>query len=237
MIIDSHQHFWKYNPTRDAWIDDSMKVIQKDFLPKNLKPILKNNNVDGCIAVQVDQSEEETKFLIECAADYPFIKGIVGWGNLKAENVEERLAFFTKNKLLKGIRHIVQAEKDDFVLQKDFQNGISKLAQFNLVYNVLITPNQIDNVIVLVDKFPNQKIVTDHLAKPFIKDEKIEDWKKSIIALDKAQNVFCKISGMVTEANLKNWKISDFTPYLDVVFNAFGVIIESCMVQIGQCVY
>lgn len=223
MIIDSHQHFWKYNPIRDSWMDGSMEVIRKDFLPKDLKPILKTNGVNGCIAVQADQSEEETTFLLKCAEENTFIKGVVGWVDLRAENVEERLNYFSKNKLLKGIRHIVQAEKNDFVLRKDFQNGVSKLKRYGLTYDVLIIPSQLESIITLVNKFPNQKFIINHLAKPNIKGNKIDSWKISIETLAKAPNVFCKISGMVTEANLKHWQSSDFTPYLDIVFNAFGI--------------
>jgi len=223
MIIDSHQHFWKYNPLKNSWIDESMKIIQKDFLPKDLKSILEINKVDGCIAIQTDQSEEETRFLLQCAEKNPFIKGVVGWVNLREDDVEERLEFFSKNKLLKGVRHIVQAEKKDFVLRKDFKNGISKLEQFGLIYDILIFPHQLESVIALVNKFPNQKFVLDHLAKPNIKDSKIENWSVLIKALAKAPNVFCKISGMVTEDDLEHWKPSNFAPYLDVIFNTFGI--------------
>ena len=222
MIIDSHQHFWKYDSVRDSWIDESMQVIRKDFLPQNLKPILNKNNIDGCIAVQADQSENETQFLLELADKNPFIKGVVGWVDLCADNVNERLAHFSKNKLLKGVRHIVQAELSGFMLQADFQNGIKNLEQFNLIYDILIYPNQIEETIALVKKFPNQLFVVDHLAKPNIKSQKIKNWEKDLKKLAAFENVFCKISGMFTEANWNKWQRSDFTPYLDVVFKAFG---------------
>ncbi len=223
MKIDAHQHFWKYDPIRDAWIDNSMEVIRKDFLPQDLKPILEANNIDGCVAVQADQSEVETEFLLNCAEKNPFIKGVVGWVDLRASTIEERLAHYSKNHLFKGVRHIVQGEADDFMLGEEFQNGISKLAQFNLTYDILVFPTQLKAAIELVNKFPNQKFIVDHIAKPYIKDGKIEDWKADMLELAKAPNVFCKVSGMVTEADFKNWKPSDFTPYLDVVFNAFGI--------------
>lgn len=223
MKIDAHQHFWKYNPIRDAWIDDSMQIIRRDFLPQDLQPILNDNNIDGCIAVQADQSEAETEFLLNCATKNSFIKGVVGWVDLRAENVEARLAHYSKNKLFKGVRHIVQAEANDFMLDKDFQNGISKLEPFNLTYDILIFPTQIEAAIGLVNKFPNQKFVIDHMAKPYIKAGKIDDWKTKMNELAKTPNVYCKVSGMVTEADLKHWKISDFTAYLDVVFETFGV--------------
>lgn len=222
MIIDSHQHFWKYDPIRDAWIDDSMQVIRRDFLPQDLESILKANDVAGCVAVQADQSETETEFLLDCANKNPFIKGVVGWVDLKTKDVEARLAHYSEDAKLKGVRHIVQAEANDFMLGKDFQNGISKLQQFNLTYDILIFPPQINAAIALVNKFPNQKFVIDHMAKPYIKSGEIKEWESKITELSQAPNVFCKVSGMVTEADLKHWKVSDFTPYLDVIFNTFG---------------
>ena len=222
MKIDAHQHFWKFNPIRDAWINDSMHAIRKDFLPQDLKPILNYNNIDGCVAVQADQSETETEFLLDCATKNSFIKGVVGWVDLRAKNVEERLAHYSKYKLFKGVRHIVQAEANDFMLQQDFQNGISKLSAFNLTYDILVFPPQIDAAISLVNKFSNQKFVINHMAKPYIKAGKINDWKTKMNELAYAPNAYCKVSGMVTEADLKHWKISDFKPYLDVIFKAFG---------------
>ena len=223
MRIDTHNHFWKYDPIRDSWIDDSMQVIRRDFLPQDLYPFLQQNKMDGCIAVQADQSEQETTFLLELAEENNFIKGVVGWVNLIADDVEERLAFFTQYPKLKGIRHIVQAESDDFVLRKDFQNGISHLNKFNLIYDILIYPSQIANSIKLVEKFPDQTFVLDHIAKPDIQNHQILQWKKDITTLASYPNVYCKVSGLVTEASWNNWKQEDFIPYLDVIFEVFGV--------------
>ena len=214
MIIDAHQHLWKYNPVRDSWITDSMKVIRKDFLPKDLKPILDANGVAGCIAVQADQSEEETEFLLKCAQENPFLKGVVGWVDLRAGNVEERLANYSYNKNFKGVRHIVQAEKDDFLLNKDFQNGVGKLSQYGLSYDLLIYPRQFPATLKMVQKFPNQIFVLDHIAKPNISEKLDAEWVKNIHLLSKHENVFCKISGMVTETKNFEWVKSDFTPYL-----------------------
>ncbi|KAA5821889.1 amidohydrolase family protein [Algibacter amylolyticus] len=222
MIIDSHQHFWIYDAVRDSWIDETMSVIRKDFLPKDLKPILDANHVEGCIAVQADQSEKETEFLLQCAEQNPFIKGVVGWVDLCDDNVEARLSHFSKNKNLKGIRHIVQAEKDDFVLGEDFQRGISKLSTFNLVYDILVFPSQLENAIKLVEKFPDQKFVLDHIAKPQISEGLNEKWVKNIKQLAAYKNVACKISGMVTETENFNWTPDQFTPFLDSIVNAFG---------------
>ena len=223
MRIDSHQHFWNYDPIVYAWIDESIASLQRDFLPKDLKPILDANKIDGCIAVQADQSEAETEFLLKCSEENSFVKAVVGWVDLCADNVEERLAHFAENKKLTGVRHVVQEEPDDFMLREDFQFGISKLENFGLVYDILVYPTQLRASIVLANKFPQQAFILDHIAKPYIKDGKIDQWKKEIEELAKAPNVYCKISGMVTEADFKNWRKEDFTRYLDVVFNAFGI--------------
>lgn len=222
MRIDSHQHFWKYDPIKNSWIDDNMKVIRRDFLPSDLKPILEANNVDGCIAVQADQSENETEFLLSLAENNSFIKGVVGWVDLRAESIEERLAYFAKFQKLKGIRHIVQSEPDDFMLDEKFQHGISLLNQFDLTYDILVFPSQLPATIELANKFPKQKFVVDHIAKPLIKDGKMEPWKRDIESLAKLNNVLCKVSGMVTEADWNSWKLEDFSPYLNVIFESFN---------------
>jgi L-fuconolactonase len=220
--IDSHQHFWKYNPTRDSWITDDMQVIQKDFYPEDLAPILTENNFDGCIAIQADQSEEETNFLLDLSAQYSFIKGVVGWIDLRSELVEERLLHFSKHAKLKGIRHIVQVEKDGFMMQKEFLRGIKTLKKFNLSYDILIKEHQLKETVGFVNQFPDQKFVIDHIAKPNITKNDRTFWEKNMRALATFPNVLCKLSGMVTEADWKNWKYTDFTPYLDIVFSSFG---------------
>lgn len=223
MRIDAHQHFWIYDPIRDSWIDESMEVIRKNFLPSDLNPILEENNIDGCIAVQADQSEQETLFLLEQASEYFFIKGVVGWVDLCSNDIEDRLHVFSENKLLKGVRHIVQGERDDFMLREDFQHGISKLNQFDLVYEILIFPRQLNAAIELVKKFPEQQFVLDHIAKPNISDGLDEIWLNGIVELSKYSNVSCKVSGMVTETKGYIWEEQDFEQFLDVVFKSFGV--------------
>lgn len=224
MRIDSHQHFWNYDPVRDSWIDDSMSVIKKDFLPKDLKPILEANSVDGCIAVQADQSEIETQFLLDCAQENPFIKGVVGWLDLRAEDIEDRLKHFSKNKLFVGVRHIVQGEADDaFMLKPDFLNGINKLEQFGLTYDILIHQGQLQQAIDLVKVCPNQQFVLDHIAKPQISEGLNATWVSHIKELASYENVSCKISGMVTETKDYKWNKGDFISFIDVVVDAFGV--------------
>ncbi len=222
--IDSHQHFWKFDPVRDAWITDDMSTIRKDFFPSQLQPILAENGFEGCVTVQSDQSEDENVFQLANADQYDFIKGIVGWVDLQAGDIKEKLSYYRQFKKLKGFRHILQGEKQrDLMLQPDFLNGIGALQEFNYTYDILIYPDQLGFIKEFVKQFPEQKFVVDHLAKPYIKDGKIDKWKKEIEDVASFENVFCKISGYVTEADWHNWKNDDFRPYFDVVVDAFGV--------------
>jgi L-fuconolactonase len=220
--IDAHQHFWQYQPKKQEWIDDTMAVIKKDFLPQNLAPVLLQHNIDGCIAVQADQTEAETNFLIDLAKQHNFIKGVVGWCDLNAANIKDRLAHYKKFNIVKGFRHVLQSEAPEFMLQPNFLNGIAALQQYNFTYDILVLPKHLQASIKLVQQNPNQQFVIDHIAKPYIKAGLIDEWKKDIALLAKFENVYCKISGMVTEADYKLWKPADFTPYLDVVVHAFG---------------
>jgi L-fuconolactonase len=220
--IDSHQHFWLYNPVNHAWINDDMRVIQRNFLPADLQPILHENSIEGCVAVQVDQTEAENDFLLDLAEKNSFIKGIVGWIDLQADNIEERLQYYSHIKLMKGFRHILQGEPDEkFMLNEKFKHGIGLLNQYGFSYDILIMPNHLPYAKTFVAALPETRFVIDHLAKPYIKDKRINGWKEDIQAIATLPNVYCKISGMVTEADWANWKAEDFTPYMDVVFNAF----------------
>src|SRR5476649_12353 len=224
MRIDAHQHFWIFDPVRDSWITDDMAVIQRDFLPVHLKPILQENHIDGCIAVQADQYETQNSFLLELASENDFIKGVVGWVDLRAQNIEERLDYYSQFENMKGFRHVLQGEEDRaLMLKPEFMNGIGKLKKHGFTYDILIFPDQLQYVPEFVNAFPDQKFVIDHIAKPDIKNRKVADWAKEMRATAELDNVWCKVSGMVTEADWKNWKVDDFEPYLDVVFEAFGV--------------
>ena len=221
--IDTHQHFWQYNPVRDAWITEEMKVIQRDFLPSDLEPLLRQTGFDGCVAVQADQSENETAFLLQLAGENDFIKGVVGWIDLQARNISERLEYYTQFEKLKGFRHILQAEpRRDLMLTAHFQRGIRLLNQYNFTYDILIYPDQLPYIKTFVAGFPEQPFVIDHLAKPNIKERTIDEWKKNIADVARFENVYCKVSGMVTEADWRNWQKEDFRPYMDVVVEAFG---------------
>jgi L-fuconolactonase len=222
MKIDAHQHFWRYAPKRDTWITEDMSVLKRDFMPQDLEPLLKAHHMDGCIAVQADQSEAETEFLLGLAAEHTFIKGVVGWVDLRAPNVGERLAYFSQNPYFKGVRHIVQQEPDDFLLRKEVQQGIGQLQSFGLAFDLLIKPTQLRSAQVLAQKFPLQTFVLDHLAKPYIKDGILQPWKQHIQVLAEQENVYCKLSGLVTEAHWQKWSKDQFLPYLEVALNAFG---------------
>lgn len=221
--IDSHQHFWKYDPVQYSWITDDMEIIRDDFMPDDLKPILDNYGFHGSVNVQADQSEEENAFLLDLAAENDFIKGIVGWVDLKAENVEERFAYYKQFPKMKGFRHVLQGEPDRaYMLNADFKRGIAKLKQFGYTYDILIFTDQIAYATEFAASFADQPFVLDHIAKPKIATGEIDQWAKDIRALAKVENVMCKVSGMVTEANWQEWKADDFTPYLDILFEAFG---------------
>lgn len=223
MKIDSHQHFWRFDPVRDSWINDEMKVIRKDFLPEDLGPILMENDIDGCVAVQADQSEEQNAFLLKLAAANSFIKGVVGWVDLRAGNIKDSLEFYHDFDKMKGFRHVLQGEEDRaLMLKKEFKRGISLLEGYGYTYDILIYPDQLKYTAEFVNDFPHQRFVIDHIAKPNIKDKKLGEWEKNIKAVAQHLNVYCKVSGMVTEADWSNWKGEDFKPYLDVVFEAFG---------------
>jgi L-fuconolactonase len=221
--IDSHQHFWQYDPVKYDWIDDSMSVIRKDFLPQDLEPVLKANGFDGCITVQSDQSEEENEFQLANAEKHSFIKGVVGWVDLQSANIEERLAWYQQFNKMKGFRHVLQGEPQrDLMLQPAFLHGISLLKKYNYTYDILIFPDQLKYIPEFVTQFPDQLFVIDHIAKPNIKKGEIAEWEKDIKAVAKFENVYCKVSGMVTEADWQDWNPADFHKYLQVITDSFG---------------
>jgi len=223
MIIDSHHHFWKYDPIEYDWIDNSMKVIRKDFLPENLKTTIQEAGVDGVISVQARQSVEETDWLVGMAHQNDLIKGVVGWLPLIQDDMEVFLEKYADGKILKGVRHVIQGEPDpEFILRKDFNRGISFLRKYSLVYDILIVEQQLPNTIRFVDQHPNQVFVLDHIAKPLIGQNELSPWKENIKELARRENVNCKISGMVTEAGYQNWTPSQLQPYFDVVLETFG---------------
>jgi L-fuconolactonase len=223
MRVDSHQHFWKYNEERDAWITDEMSILQRNFLPEDLRPILAQHEIEGTVIVQSDQSKEENVFQLANALQHDFVKGVVGWIDFQADNISDQLGYYQEFKKMKGFRHILQGEKQrDFMLRPAFMQGIGQLEKFGFTYDILIFPDQLKYAVEFVKAFPKQPFVLDHIAKPYIKDQKIDEWKLDIQELAKHENVSCKVSGMVTEANWQTWKKEDFRPYLETVSEAFG---------------
>ncbi len=222
MTIDSHQHFWFYTSERDTWITDDMAVIQRDFLPADLEPVLKANGIDGCVAVQADQSEAETTLLVSLAGAYDFIKGVVGWVDLRATNLYDKLEAYSQYEEIKGFRHVAQAEPDDFLMRPDVIRGIRQLTAFDFTYDILIYPSQLKAALHLVRELPDVKFVIDHLAKPYVKKGEITRWSNWMAEIAKQPNVHCKLSGLVTEADWHGWSKKDLFPYLDVAFEQFG---------------
>jgi len=223
MRIDAHQHFWIYNEKEYAWITDDLRKIRRNYEPDDLFKELKANQFDGSIAVQARQNLEETEWLLKLAEENEFIKGVVGWVDLRSNQLESQLERFCKRKKFVGVRHVVQDEPDNqFVVGEDFLDGISLLSKYNLTYDILVFAHQLPYSTKMVEKFPDQKFVLDHIAKPKIKDQELDSWEREMETVATYPNVYCKLSGMLTEADWKDWKEEDFKPYLDVVFGCFG---------------
>jgi L-fuconolactonase len=222
MRIDAHQHFWRYRPDTHAWIDESMTALRRDFLPRDLEPLLRAAGFDGCVAVQAQQNIAETEWLLALADEHTFIRGVVGWVDLCAPDVRDQLARVAAHPRLCGIRHVVQDEPAGHMLRDDFRRGIAALAEFDLAYDVLIYARQLPEALRLVAAFPSQHFVIDHIAKPAIRDSEIDAWRRDITAISRHPNVYCKLSGMVTEAGWQSWTPADLAPYIDVALDAFG---------------
>ena len=223
MKIDSHHHCWKYNSAEYGWIDQSMNILKKDYLPGDLLADLSNEGFDGSVVVQARQTIEETRWLLKLADENPKILGVVGWVDLCSPDIDSQLADLTRNKKLVGVRHVIHDEADDrFMLRADFRHGISTLKKYNLTYDLLLFPKHIQNASALVAEFPDQPFVIDHISKPLIRQQILEPWKSDIKLLATYPNVCCKLSGMVTEADMNTLDHQAFEPYMDVVFEAFG---------------
>jgi L-fuconolactonase len=223
MKIDAHQHFWKYNDRDYVWMSAAMGKLRRDHLPADLLPLIKTAGIDGTIAVQARQTLEESAWLLQLAEEHPFIRGVVGWVDLCSERIVEQLEQFIQHKKLCGVRHVVHDEADDeFMLRKDFLRGLSQLENFGLTYDLLLFPRHLRVACEVVNHFPNQPFVLDHIAKPPVQTGAMEPWARDLRQLAAFPNVFCKISGLVTETKWDSWSAKDFEPYIDVVLNAFG---------------
>jgi len=223
MIIDSHHHFWKYTKKDFGWISDEMNQIRRDFLPEDLKKTITASGVDGVISVQARQSLEETDWLLNLAGKNEFILGVTGWLPLIDENTEGYIERYASDEKLKAVRHVIQDEEDNyFILRKDFNRGVSLLKKYDLIYEILIFEKHLPQTIDFVDRHPDQLFVLDHIAKPLIKENLISPWRQNITELAKRENVFCKVSGMVTEADFKRWTPEQLRIYFNVVLETFG---------------
>ncbi len=220
--IDGHHHFWKYSAKEYGWIEDNMAVIRHNFLPADLNAEIAKAGVDGVVSVQARDTVEETGWLLDLASRNDFIRGVVGWVPLIDPRVGATIEKYISNPKLRSMRHVLQGEKDDrYMLRADFQNGIRTLHHYGLAYDILIFERHLPHAITLVDQHPGQVFVLDHIAKPKIKSHEISPWRENIKELARRPNVYCKISGMVTEADWKNWTEADLKPYLDTVVEAF----------------
>ncbi len=223
MKIDSHHHFWKYSAGEYPWIGDSMAALRRDFLPEHLQAEMAAAGIDGVVSVQARQSVRETEGLLSMADVNPFIKAVVGWVPLAKPDVRDTLATFAANPKFRAVRHVVQDESDDrFILGADFNRGVTALRDFGLVYDILIFERQLAASIEFVDRHPQQVFVLDHIAKPRNKNGALDPWRANIRELARRPNVYCKVSGMVTEADWKTWSAEQMRPYFDVVLEAFG---------------
>ncbi len=222
MIIDAHHHLWQFNENDYGWMDDSMEILKRDYLPVDLLTETKRAGISGTVVVQARQKTEETSWLLEIADANPLIKGVVGWVDLRSANVKDQLDRFSGHPKLVGVRHVIHDEPDlDFMLHPEFKRGIALLSEYQLVYDLLLFPEHLKNATKLAEMFPDQRFVLDHMSKPRIRSGVLQPWKEDIEALSAHPNVWCKISGMVTEAD-KAWKYGDFVPYMKVIIDSFG---------------
>jgi L-fuconolactonase len=221
--IDAHHHFWKYDPVEYGWINDEMSAIRRDFLPADLEKEMQTADISGVISVQARQTLEETRWLLELADKHEFIRGVAGWVPLTDPKVSTTLEHLSRSKKLRGVRHVLQDEPDPlYLLREDFNAGIRALRPFGLTYDILIFERHLPQTVRLVDRHPEQIFVVDHLAKPRVRMKELSPWRENLQELAKRQNVYCKLSGLVTEANYSNWSTEQLTPYLDTVLLAFG---------------
>lgn len=219
--LDAHQHFWKFSAAEYGWIDDD--ALRRDFLPENLRKEQKSAGIDGAVSVQARQTVQETEWLLSLAGTHPFLKGVVGWLPLTSPTVERDIEKFAANKHLKALRHVVQDEKDDrYILRDDFNAGVALLDKYGLAYDILIFERHLPYAIQFVDRHPKQRFVLDHIAKPRIKDGIVQPWRDNLRELARRQNVWCKVSGVVTEADHKHWNEAQVRFYIDTAIDAFG---------------
>src|SRR5260221_6107907 len=205
-MLDSHHHFWRYSPAEYGWIDDSRTALRRDFLPADLKPEIDVVGIEGVVSVQARQSLQETRWLLELADQHDFIRGVVGWVPLVSPTVAGDRDPLDAHPKLRAVRHVLQDEPDpDYMLRSDFNEGIWTLERFGLAYDILIYERQLPQAIRFVDRHPRQVFVLDHIAKPRVRDNLSSPWDENIRELARRENVYCKISGVATEADWQGW--------------------------------
>ncbi|MEO0452924.1 MAG: amidohydrolase family protein [Verrucomicrobiota bacterium] len=222
MKIDAHQHFWNYDPLRHDWITDEMSVIRQSFTPEDIQPLLAEHGFDACVLIQVQQSEEETTSFLELAQQHAFIGGVVGWLDLRANDLGERIDTFAQDNAFKGVRHILQAEPEGFMTDPRFIAGVTELAKKDLSYDILTTESQLPEVLQFIDRLPEMRLVIDHLSKPDIKNNSFDQWAEHMNVLSQYEHVHVKLSGMATEACWQTWQAADLKPYIDYCLEQFG---------------
>jgi L-fuconolactonase len=221
--IDAHHHLWKYSAAEYPWIAENMGPLRRDFLIHDLVDVLEESDIEGVITVQARQTLAETRWLLDLARSHDFIRGVVGWVALADPKVERDLEQLSPHAKLKSVRHLLHDEPDDFyILREDFNRGIKSLQDFGLRYDLLIFERHIPQTIQFVDRHPNQILILNHIAKPRIRQGVVSPWKENLTELARRENVFCKLSGLVTEASWQSWTEADLDPYLQVVLTAFG---------------
>ncbi len=222
--VDAHHHLWRYSAAEYGWIDESMSALRRDFLPDDLVGVMASAGVDGAVTVQARQTMEETRWLLQLADECAAIRGVVGWAPIAGEEFPGVMEQFADRVKLKGLRHVIQGEKDEnYILREDFNAGIRAMLGSGLVYDILIYERHLPQTIEFVDRHPGQVFVLDHVAKPMIREGLLEPWATRMQELARRENVWCKVSGMVTEADWTSWTPEGLRPYLDVVVEAFGV--------------
>jgi L-fuconolactonase len=220
--IDTHQHFWRYDPAEYGWIDDTMTSLRRDFLPAVVWREMAAADVHASIAVQARQTLDETRWLLELAEEHPFIAGVVGWVDLQAPDIDGQLDDLSRYPRLVGVRHIVQGEPDGFLERPAFLHGMARLERHDLTYDILVYARQLPAAVAFVGAFPRQRFVLDHLGKPDIRGNGYREWRRDFDLLAALPNVCCKLSGLVTEADWASWTRPQLRPYIDAALEAFG---------------
>lgn len=229
LVIDSHHHYWQLGRFDYAWLNaPQLAPIKRDFLPADLKPLIDRAGVDKTIFVQTQHNLEETRWVLQLAEQNKFMAGVVGWVDLASEQCEQQLLEFADHPKFVGVRHVTHDEPDDdFIVRPKVIRGLKFLEKHGVPFDLLFFVKHLKHTATLARELPNLSMVIDHLAKPRIKDQAVDDWIGDFRSAARFPNVYCKLSGMVTEADWKDWKPADFKPYVETALELFGP--DRCM--------